>query len=83
MTLHLAIVRPDKPEFQMTGLVPLAGYSLVDGRALLLLGAVEPQSDHHNANIDAAIAASVKSAAENGADLAAAKAPRVDTTNTA
>lgn len=77
LTLHLAIVRPGKPEFALTGLVPLAGYSLVDGRVLLVLGAVEQQSDQLNEQIEAAIAASVKTAADNGADLTAAKAPRV------
>jgi hypothetical protein len=75
--LHVVIARPDRPEFELTGLVPVAGYSLVDRRAVLLFWAVEPLSDELNATVEGYVAASVKVATENGIGLESRVAPRM------
>jgi hypothetical protein len=75
--LHVVIARPDQPEFELTGLVPVAGYSLVDRRAVLLFWAVEPLSDELNATVEGYMAASVKVATENGIDLESRVAARM------
>lgn len=75
--LHVVIARPDQPEFELTGLVPVAGYALVDRRAVLLFLAVTPLSDELNATVEGYIAASVKVATDNGVDLESRVAPRI------
>lgn len=75
--LHVVIARPDQPEFELTGLAPVAGYSLVDRRAVLLFWAVEPLSDELNATVEGYVATGVKVATENGIDLESRAAPRM------
>jgi hypothetical protein len=75
--LHVTIARPNRGEFETTGMVPLGGLTLADGSALLLLVSVEPLSDEQDQEIDGLIAATVEAVKEHGVDLAATGNPRM------
>jgi hypothetical protein len=75
--LHVTIARPNQGQFATPRMVPLGGFTLADGSALLLLVSVEPLSDEQDQSVDALIAATVEAAKENGVDLAATANPRM------
>jgi hypothetical protein len=76
MSLRVVIAAPDRGEIALTGLIPLGGFTLVHGRALLLVVSVDAVTDEHNQMIETALSEAVRLAAEKGVDLAAAIAPR-------
>jgi len=76
MSLRVVIAAPDRGEIALTGLIPLGGFTLVDGRALLFVVSVDAVTDEHNQMIETALSEAVRLAAEKGVDFAAAIAPR-------
>ncbi len=54
----------------------MGGFTLVDGRAVLLVVSVDAVTDEHNQMIETALSQVMKQADEKGFDLAAAGAPR-------
>lgn len=76
VSLHVVIARPDRWEIALTGLLPVDGFTLVDGRAVLLVVSVDRVTDEQNQMIETKLAEAMKLAAEQGVDLAAAVAPR-------
>lgn len=64
--LHIAILRPRATEtvFEMTEMVPLCGFGLVDGRYVLVLGSTHPIPDETNAKINGWIDAGLRAAPE-------------------
>jgi hypothetical protein len=76
MSLHVVIAAPNRGEIALTGLIPVGGFTLVDGRVLLLVVSIDRVTDEHNQMIETALSEVMRLAQENGVDLAAAVAPR-------
>jgi hypothetical protein len=76
LALHVVIARPGQGETTLPpGLCPVGGFTLVEGRAALLVVSVDPVTDQHNARIEAALA-EARILAAAGVDLSVAVAPR-------
>lgn len=74
--LHVVIASPDRGEVTVTGAIPLGGFTLVNGRAVLLVVSVERVPDEQNQMIETKLAEAMSLFAEQEVDLAAAVAPR-------
>lgn len=48
--LHIAIARPSDLAVPLNGLIPFGGFTLIDGRAVILGVTVEAVTDEHNTN---------------------------------
>jgi hypothetical protein len=56
MGMHVAIMRPDGPQIELQDAVPFAGFTLSDGRAVLLFASRQPVTDAQNQMIEDAVA---------------------------
>jgi hypothetical protein len=74
--IHVVIARPNQPMFTLKGARPFAGFTLADGRVLLLLLSVEPIADEANQMLDGIIAEFLKQA-PNELDLGPQRAVRM------
>lgn len=74
--LHVAIARPSELAVPLNGLVPVDGFTLKDGRAVILGLTVEEVTDEHNEMIANALVAAIEVARQNGVDLSAVGATR-------
>jgi hypothetical protein len=76
MGMHVAIMRPDGPQIELQDAVPFAGFTLSDGRAVLLIASRQPVTDAQNQMIEDAVAEALARAPAH-VDLRAAPAPRM------
>jgi hypothetical protein len=76
MGLHVAIVRPVDLAVPLTGFIPVGGFTLLDGRAVVLCVTVEELTDEQNQVIATAIEVVVQEAKRGGVDLSTVAAPR-------
>jgi len=74
--IHVVIARPDQPMFTLQGALPFDGFTLEDGRVLLLLRSVEPTPDEANQMVDGVIAKMLNQAPQE-LDLSPAQAVRM------
>jgi len=73
VAVHVVIARPDLGEVALAPqLRPFGGFTLFDGRVVLLVAGIERVTDEHNELIENSLAQLKRLAAENGVDLAAA-----------
>lgn len=75
-SLHVVIIRPDRGLMELNGLIPLGGFTLVDGRALILAVSVDRLADAQNEMIASALAEMMLQAEAKGIDFGSAVAPR-------
>lgn len=74
--LHIVIARPDLQQIELSNVRPVAGYSLVNGQAMLLLASVDPVTDEDNQTVDNAVAQMIQQLRDQGIDLSSAGALR-------
>ncbi len=74
--LNVVIASPDRGEVATTGAIPLGGFTLVDGRAVLVVVSVERVPDEQNPMIETKLAEAMAQVRHQGIHLAAADAPR-------
>ncbi|ORW86900.1 hypothetical protein AWB92_24760 [Mycobacterium sp. IEC1808] len=74
--LHVVVARPSQQPIGLTNLMPVAGYGLVGGLAMLLFASVDPVTDENNQTIATALTEAIGRARVRGVDLTSAVALR-------
>jgi hypothetical protein len=74
---HVVVARPDQGWIELRGLRPFDGFTLRDGRVLLLVASVDAVLDEQNQMVDAAISEAVRRMSEQGVDLSGDRALRM------
>jgi hypothetical protein len=77
VSLHVMLVTPDRGITPTPGLAPIAGFTLCDGRALLLFAGFESVSAELNQSVDSTIKAAHDAIRASGVDVDNVKNPRM------
>lgn len=76
-SIHVVVARPDQGWIELRELRPFDGFTLRDGRVLLLVASVDAVLDEQNQMVDAAISEAVRRMSEQGVDLSGDRALRM------
>jgi hypothetical protein len=76
-SVHVVVARPDQGRIALHGLLPVDGFTLADGRAVLLITSVDAVLAEQNQMVDAAMSEGVRQMRERGVDLSTVGSPRM------
>ena len=75
--VHVVVARPDQGLVTLQGLLPVDGFTLADGRVVLLVTSVEAVLPEHNQMVDGAMSEGLRKMREQGVDPSTAGSPRM------